>query len=349
MRCRSRDTIPILRFTLHISRFTAGLCLLFLPGCGLIFDAVQLVYPMSTNELDAICRRGKVQVGMAAEPFRPFVFPAVWTDEGARVTGFDAELVHEINEALTNRCGRPVAPVLHLIRFRDLFLLLSEGQLDFFVSAVAAGVPAPARAGFAYSSPYFEQGGIAGITKRREVLDVIQGRLPPEEAVGGTARLLDGLAIAVQDGTAAQMYAESILRPARLIHCDSLPAAFELSATTDTTPVDVILGAKPVLDFVTKTTRRDWVPLTDRTGRILLFTEAEYSVVMAEESYKLRWFVNDVIFHLRQTGRLEAMRRRWLDESYAYPRRASIEGLSFDVAKMPAHYAQGTCRETAPR
>jgi polar amino acid transport system substrate-binding protein len=348
MRRRSRDTIPILRFTRHISRFTAGLCLLLLPGCGLIFDAVQLVYPVSTNELDAICRRGKVQVGMAAEPFRPFVFPAVWTDEGARVTGLDAELVHEISEALTNRCGTPVAPVLHLVRFRDLFLLLSEGQLDFFVSAVAAGVPAPARAGFAYSSPYFEQGGIAGITKRPEVVGVVRARLTESREVGTTGRALDGLAVAAQDGTAAQIYAEALLHPARLILCDSLPAAFEYSES-GAAPIDVILGAKPVLEFVVKTTRRDWLPLTGDDGRPLLFTEAAYTIVMAEESYKLRWFVNDVIFHLRQTGRLEAMRRRWLDESYAYPRRASIEGLSFDVAKMPAHYAQGTCRQTAPR
>lgn len=33
---------------------------------------------------------------MAFEPFRPFVFPAIFTDEGLRVTGLDVELVREI-------------------------------------------------------------------------------------------------------------------------------------------------------------------------------------------------------------------------------------------------------------
>jgi polar amino acid transport system substrate-binding protein len=337
-------TSLVSRVTRHASLVTFAL---FLQGCGLIFDAVQFIYPVSTDELDAICRRGKVQVGMAAEPFRPFVFPAVWTDEGARVTGLDAELVREVSDALTSRCGTPVAPVLHLVRFHDLFLLLSEGQLDFFVSAVAAGVPAPTRAGFAYSSPYFEQGGLSGISQRPEVLATVRARLSGRRTIGTVGRVLDGLTVAVQDGTAAHAYADTHLKGAHLIVCDSLPAAFEYSESG--TAVDVILGAQPVLEFVTKTTRRNWFSLTREEGRALLFTESQYAIVIAEESYKLRWFVNDVIFQLRQTGRLDAMRHRWLDETYAYPRRASTEGLPFDVAKMPAHYAQGTCRETAPR
>lgn len=339
--CRSTFVLSL------VTRHTALVTLvLFLQGCGLIFDAVQSVYPISTNELDAICRRGKVQVGIAAEPLRPFVFPAVWTDEGARVTGLDAELIREVADALTRRCGHPVAPVLHLVRFRDLFLLLNEGQLDFFVSAVAAGVPAPARAGFAYSSPYFEQGGVTAISKRPEVREAIRARLGDHPSVDRAGQLFDGLAVAVQDGTAAHLYAEALLRPRRLIVCDSLPAAFEYSESTS---VDVVLGARPVLEFVVKTTRREWALLTRTDGRPLLLTEAQYAVVMAEENYTLRWFINDVIFQLRQTGRLDAMRHRWLDETYAYPRRASTEGLPFDVAKMPAHYAQGVCRETVPR
>ena len=36
-----------------------------LQGCGLVVDAVQLVHPIATNELDAICARGQVRVGMA--------------------------------------------------------------------------------------------------------------------------------------------------------------------------------------------------------------------------------------------------------------------------------------------
>ena len=38
------------------------------------------------------------------------------------------------------------------------------------------------------------------------------------------------------------------------------------------------------------------------------------------------------------------MRKRWLEESYAFPRRAAAEGLPFDVEKMVEHYDQGNCR-----
>lgn len=325
--------------------------LLFLPlmqGCGLIFDAVHRVYPVTTNEMDKICRRQQVQVGMAVEPFRPFVFPAVWTDEGARVTGLDTELVRAVSDALTIRCGTPVVPALHLVRFRDLFLLLNEGQLDFFVSAVAAGTPSPGRSGFAYSSPYFSQGGLGAIATRPEVIDLIQGRV--RTAGGTTARehLLSGLTIAVQDSTAAHLYAEAKLNAASVLVCDSLPAAFEHTAAGLSPPIDVIVGARPVLNFMVKTTRRDWHLLEKDEHTPLWFTFADYAVVMAEESYTLRWFINDVIFQLHESGRLEQMRHRWIEETYAYPRRASSEGLPFDVQKMPAHYAQGACRVSSP-
>ena len=317
---------------------------LLVQGCGLIFDAVRLVHPITTNELDAICRRGEIHVGMAVEPFRPFVFPALWTDEGARVTGLDAELVQLLSNALTERCGTSVAPQLHLIRFRDLFLLLNEGRLDFFVSAVARGTPSPQRAGIAYSSSYFRDGGLTGISKRPEILELIQVRLSHTGSGGASA--LKGLAIAVQDGTDAYWYAQAFLQPGRLIVCDSLPAAFEYE-NDGVAPLDVILGAKPVLDFVVKTARRDWRSLRDEQGHPLVFTDADYGVVMAEESYSLRWLINDTIFKLRTSGRLDSMRQRWLEDAYAYPRRASTEGLSFDVKQMPKHYAQGTCRESS--
>lgn len=321
------------------------LCLLPLQGCGLILDAVELVYPLTTSQLDGICRRGQVQVGMAVEPFRPFVFPAVWTDEGARVTGLDAELVRAVSEALAAHCGIPVEPVLHLVRFRDLFLLLNEGQLDFFVSAVDAGVPAPERSGFAYSTPYFPDGGISGITKQPELVDRIRARLTDGGDSPSSAAVLERLTVAVQEGTAAHLYAGAVAKPNRLIVCDSLPAAFEYDGTA---PIDVILGSQPVLEFMIRTVRHEWRMLTREAGRPLMFTRAGYAVVMAEESYRLRWLMNDVIFRLGETGRLQRMRHRWLEESYAYPRRASTEGLPFDVNKMPAHYAQGTCRESSP-
>ena len=317
-------------------------------GCGLIFDAVHRVYPVTTNEMDKICRRQQVQVGMAVEPFRPFVFPAVWTDEGARVTGLDTELVRAVSDALTIRCGTPVVPALHLVRHRDLFLLLNEGQLDFFVSAAAAGTPSPGRAGFAYSVPYFSQGGIGAIATRPEVIDAIRTRVRTAGETTAREQLLNGLTVAVQDSTAAHLYADAKISAAKVLVCDSLPAAFEHAAAGLSPPIDVILGAHPVLKFMVKTTRRDWQLLTKDERTPLWFTLADYAVVMAEESYTLRRFIDDVIFQLHESGRLEQMRRRWIDDAYAYPRRASAEGLPFDVQKMPAHYTQGACRAASP-
>ena len=335
------------RLTSRLLRWTVLTICLFLQGCGLLLDAVQYVYPLTSDELDRICRRQHIQVGMALEPFRPFVFPAVWTDEGARVTGLDAELVKAISEALSAHCGRPVIPVLHLVHFRDLFLLLSEGQLDFFVSAVAAGLPSPARAGFAYSTPYFSNGGIGVIVKRPEIAEHIQARLKTGDK-GIQARLLDGLTIAAQNSTEAHLYAEANVRSAHLIVCDSLPAAFEQAETGVAPQIDVIIGAHPVLEFMVRTTRKDW-RLLAQDGKALRLTRADYAVVLAEESYKLRWFINQVIFQLDESGRLETMRRRWMESTYAYPRRASTEGLAFDVPKMAAQHDQGTCREPALR
>ncbi|MFO0706653.1 MAG: transporter substrate-binding domain-containing protein [Nitrospira sp.] len=327
---------------------TLVLLTVLLPGCGLIFDLVHRIYPVTTNELDRICQRQQVQVGMAVEPFRPFIFPAIWTDEGARVTGLDTELVRAISDALSVHCGVPVRPALHLVRFRDLFLLLNEGQLDFFVSAVAAGLPSPHRSGFAYSTPYFTPGGIGAIATKQEVIDRIDTRLKTDDRVVTRAKLLDGLTVAVQDSTAAHLYMEANLPTTTMLVCDSLPAAFEHAASGATPAIDVILGAHPVLEFVVKTTRKDWRLLPRGNGQPLYFTQADYAVVMAEESDKLRWFVNRVIFDLDETGHLRRMRQRWLEDPYTYPRRASTEGLPFDVNKMPAHYAQGTCRESAP-
>ena len=69
-------------------------------GCGLALDAIRLVWPIATDEADAICHRQQLHVGVAIEPFRPFVFPATWTDEGAKVTGLDIELTREITATL---------------------------------------------------------------------------------------------------------------------------------------------------------------------------------------------------------------------------------------------------------
>ncbi|CAE6772760.1 MAG: transporter substrate-binding domain-containing protein [Nitrospira sp.] len=321
-----------------------------LPGCGLLIDVVEQVWPVTGNRVDIICERERVQVGLTMEPFRPFVFPTIWTDEGARVTGLDVELIKAMTDELSRRCGRPITPVLHLVRFRDLFRLLNEGHLDWFVSAVATNTPAPSRAGVAYSLPYFYGGGISGITRSSAVIDRVQANVreqtlhPAADRLTATSHALDGLTIAVQGETSAYYYAEANLGANRLLVCDSLPAAFEYADAQTEPRIDVILGAQPVLEYMVKRVRRDWALLTRDNGLPLFLTKAEYGVVVAEESYRLRWLLNDLLLKLDESGRLREMRVRWLDEDYAFPRRASLEGLPFDVEKMAAHYVQGTCR-----
>lgn len=315
-------------------------------GCGLVVDAVQLVWPIATNELDAICARGHVRVGMAVEPFQPFVFPAIYTDEGLRVTGLDVELVREISAALSQRCGstKPIVPTLHLIRFRTLFIELTEGHLDLFVSSISANVPAPGRIGLAYSNPYFDAGGIGGITAQPEVAERIGEYVRRSSEQAADANVMtsafSGLTVAVQEGTSAQFYAESHLTGIRLVLCDSLPAAFE----SRNPPIDLILGKQPVLDYTVRRAHKDWHLLRLDSGKPLVLTHEEYAIVTDEENYQLRRFLNDLLFRLDESGRLADMRQRWLEETYAYPRRAATEGLPFAADKMPQHYDQGQCR-----
>lgn len=340
-------TILTVQRIVLLGLFVAGLVF---PGCGLVIDAAQQVWPHTADQADSICRQGRLQVGIAYEPFRPFVFPAIFTDEGLRVTGMDVEMVKEITAALSKRCGdRLITPVLHLVRFRDLFVELNEGKLDLFVSAVAANVPSPTRAGLAYSTPYFYDAGLTLIVRRPEVAEMVrarlrrQGKQPP--GPDEIKEAMEGLAVAVQEGRVAQYFAEVNLATAKLVLCDSLPAAFE----SENPVIDAILGAQPVLEFMVKRVRKDWQPLTLDTGEPLLFTRLHYAVVMAEENYRLRWVVNDLLFQLSESGRLAEMRRRWLEEDYAYPRRAAKEGLPFAVENMPQHYDQGQCRWTSAK
>lgn len=325
---------------------TALLLLMSLAGCGLIVDAIDLIHPLARNELDVICARGHIRVGMAVEPFQPFVFPAIYTDEGLRVTGLDVELVREISSALSQHCGgkEPIVPTLHLIRFRNLFIELTEGNLDLFVSSISANVAAPGRIGLAYSNPYFDAGGIGGITTRADVAERIGASARQSSSTGtdghSITNAFSGLTVAVQEGTSAQFYAESNLTNIRLVLCDSLPAAFE----SQDPPIDLILGKQPVLDYTVRRVHKDWHLLRLDGGKPLFLTREYYAIVTDEESYQLRRFLNDLLFRLDESGRLADMRRRWLEENYAYPRRASTEGLPFAAEKMPQHYDQGQCR-----
>ncbi len=313
-------------------------------GCGLLIDAVQWIHPIAKDEVQTICLRKRVQIGMSVEPIRPFVFPAIFTDEGVRVTGLDVELTRELVSALTKECGgTTIEPVLHLVRFRDLFVLLNEGKLDFFVSSITANVPSPERSGLAYSTPYVTEGGLGALTHQAAVHRRIAEQLGSPQRSADLFHVQEaftGLTVAAQQGTTAEFYARDHLKNSRLLLCESLPAAFEWNDP----PIDVIIGKLPVLKFMSVTARKDWQLLTTADSRPLRLTREQYSVAVAEESYRLHSLINHTLFSLEEKGRLPEMRRRWFEESYAYPRRAAVEGLPFAAENMPVHYDQGTCR-----
>ena len=318
----------------------------FLQGCGLVFDAVELVHPLTRHELSAICSRGQVRVGISVEPFRPFIFPAVYTDEGVRVTGLDVELIREVADALTTYCGgqKSIVPTLHLTRFRDLFIEMNEGHLDLFASSGGGNLPGARPVGLWYSIPYFHNGGIGAMIQKPEVAERVRAQF--QKQVGDPDTLaaiqagLSGLNVAALKGRASQLYAEANLKNTRLLICDSLPAAVE----TEDPIIDVILSQNSVLDYVTRRVWPDWHLLTRNDGTPLILTQEYFSLVAMEEHGRLQWFLNNLLYRLEESGRLEQMRRRWLEEDYAPTRRAATEGLPFEVSKVPEHYDQGQCR-----
>jgi hypothetical protein len=106
----------------------------------------------------------------------------------------------------------------------------------------------------------------------------------------------------------------------------------------------VIFSKHAILDYVTKHVWPDWHLLTRNDGTPLILTQEYFSIVTIEEHRRLQWFLNNLLYRLEESGRLEHMRRRWLEEDYAPTRRATIEGLPFEVSKVPEHYDQGQCR-----
>jgi len=320
-----------------------------LQGCGLLMDAAQLVQPFVpqlSDELAVICGHRRLQVGIAVEPFPPFVFPVVWTDRGPRVTGMDIELVQAITEALSKHCGGvPVTPILHLVPFRNMFVLLTEGRLDIFVSSVSYNVPHLTGSGLGYSSPYFSDAGIGGITRRQEVVEQVRAALGQSlsnrELLTLRKGALTGLTVAAQESRSPYLYAEENLKDIRLVACDTLFAAFE----SQDPPIDVILGKQPILDFIVKREHRDWRPLVLENGQPFLLTRELFTVAMADQNFRLRWLINDLLFELEQSGRLEAMQRRWLDEDYAPAQRVTSEGLLTSAEKNIQPNEYGRCRQ----
>ncbi len=336
---------------------TGGMLLLLvisgmlLSGCGLIFDAVELFYPLTRDELTKICDNGRIRVGISVEPFRPFVFPAVYTDEGVRVTGLDVELIREVADALTVHCGgqHPIVPTLHLIRFRDHFMELNEGHLDIFVSSFSGNVPGGTPSGLWSSIPYFHGSGVGAMTHNPEIAEKIRMQFRKQAGHADTLAAiqegLSGLTVAVQNRRTPHLYAETNLRNIRLLVCDSLPAAVE----TKDPHIDVILTQHPILQYVTKRVWPDWQLLDRPDGSPLILSRESFSIVTSEEKRRLQWFLNNLLYRLEETGRLAQMRTRWFEEDYAPTRRATNEGLPLEISTVPEHYDQGQCRMAGGR
>ena len=322
------------------------LAVVFLQGCGLVYDAATMVHPLNRDELSSICAGGRLRVGISVEPFRPFIFPAMYTDEGIRVTGFDIELIREVADALSAHCGIPhsVVPTLHVTRFPDLFIKMNEGQLDLFVSSVSGTVPGTRPTGLWFSAPYFRGDGIAAIVQEPKIAERVRAHFGKPTGNWDTLEAVQdaftGLTLAVQKGRSAYLYAQANLKQSRLVVCDSLPAAIE----TKDPKIDVILSDHSILDYVTKRVWQDWQLLMQADGTPLIVTQEDLSVVTSDEHRRLQWFLNNLLFRLEESGRLKQMRSRWIEADYAPIRRATAEGLPLEVTQVPDHYDQGQCR-----
>jgi polar amino acid transport system substrate-binding protein len=310
-----------------------------------MYDAVEVIHPLMHDELSSICSRGRLRVGISVEPFRPFVFPAVYTDEGIRVTGLDVELIREIADALTVHCGRqtPVVPTLHLTRFPDLFITMNEGELDLFVSSVSGTIPGTRPAGLWFSPPYFHEDGIAAIIQKPEVAERVRQQFRKQNGKLDTLAAVQegfaGLTVAVQKGRSSHLYAEANLKRIRMVICDSLPASIESKDLN----IDVILTNHSILEYVTKRVWQDWRLLTHIDGTPLILTHEDLSIVTSDDHRQLQWFLNNLLFRLEESGQLKHMRRRWVEAEYAPTRRATNEGLPLEVTQVPQHYDQGQC------
>jgi ABC-type amino acid transport substrate-binding protein len=305
-----------------------------------------MIHPLTRSELSSICARGRVRIGISIEPFRPFVSPAAYTDEGIRVTGLDVELIREIAGALTAHCGgaTPILPTLHLTRFPDLFIKMNEGQLDLFVSSVSGTIPRAESSGLWFSPPYSHGDGIGAIIQKPEVAERVwqqfrklNGKL---DTLAAVQKGFAGLTVAVQKGRSSHLYAETNLTGIRMVICDSLPASIESKDQN----IDVILTDHSILEYVTKRVWQDWRPLTHIDGTPLFLTHEDLSIVTSDDHRQLQWFLNNLLFRLQESGQLKYMRRRLIEAEYAHARRATTQGLPLEVTQISQRYDQGQCR-----
>jgi ABC-type amino acid transport substrate-binding protein len=226
---------------------------------------------------------------------------------------------------------------------------MNEGNLDIFVSSIGGNIPGARPIGLWYSIPYFHNGGIGAMIQKPEVAERVRAQFQKQAGNPDTLAAIQagfsGLTVAAQKGRTSYLYAEANLKNIRLLICDSLPAAVE----TKDPRIDVILSKHSILDYVTKHVWPDWRLLTRNDGTPLILTQESFSIVTVDENRRLQWFLNNLLYRLEESGRLEQMRRRWLEEDYAPTRRATTEGLPFEVSKVPEHYDQGQCHLAAER
>ena len=302
-----------------------------MPGCGLIIDAIEWIVPNPKGIQDVVCEPDLLQVGISAGPYPPFVFPVVETEQGLRVSGLDVELVREIARELHRRCGKSIRPVVRLVPSRDLFGLVQEGKVEFFISAVPAGVPTEGSGGFAYSLPYLYRGGLGVIARTQDVADRIHRELRAhsESVNDPLVRLqaLSGLTVAVQEGSSGAAYANVSFGQNEFIICNSLHAAFDSEKFVGR-QADLIIGSQPVLNFIVTRLRRDWRLVMLEKNKVLQLTHENYSIVLGSDRLPLRWFINNLLFRLEESGELDRIRHRWLEEEYDDMARAADEGLA---------------------
>lgn len=314
-------------------------------SCGLILDGVERLLPKE-NARTAICGRDTLEVGVAAGPYPPFIFPIMDTRSGPRVAGLDIELVREIGEALERQCGASVRPTLRLVPFQDLFSLVHEGKIDLFISATPADVVGSGRGGFAYSLPYLSGSGLTVIARNQGVANEVQHRLQSGAQPLTRLSALEGFRVGVVDGSSGSAYAEANFTNEQFIVCNSLTAAFHAQRVGEDPP-DLILGSHPVLQFMVRHKRPDWVLVTVEQDKPLLFTHENFSIVVGDDRLYLLWFLNNLLFDLENSGALARIRHRWLEDHYDEQSRAEVEGLPVDEKAKKAQ-ARDDCYVGSP-
>lgn len=192
--------------------------------------------------------------------------------------------------------------------------------------------------------------GISGMTRRPEVVEQVRTALRQAaksgDLVAARRGALTGLIVAVREGRSPHLYAEANLKGICLWLCDTLAAALQPRDPE----VDVILRKQPLLDFIVRRERKmkNWRPLVLENGQPFLLNREFFTVVMAEDNYRIQLLVNDLLFQLEESGRLAAMRRRWLEEDYVFYERVTGEGLLSDMPESLKPYVAGRCH-WAPR